>query len=241
MLAIFAFPSSILGPTKSTPLSISLCMFETTAGFLYIGSWAAGQITSGIPPPSAIDAIVVTGVSSLPTATFDIVFAVQGAIRTRSAFPFHFPASLTCSVFPVSFLTTGFPVAHSSVSGLTSFSAASDITAFTSAPCLISSLASEGTSMEATLPVTQRMIVLPSSSLPRDDLMSFNGSAESSSFTILGWRRWCVISLRKSTTQKYQGSQRDVGRSLGRIRVAAVQTGIYGKHPSRALRDAQAL
>src|SRR5712691_7634180 len=129
----------------------------------------------------------------MPSATFDIVFAVQGAMRTRSALPFHFPASLTCSVFPVSLLTTWFPVAHSSVSGLTSFSAASDITAFTSAPCLISSLASEGTSIEATLPVTQRMTTLPSSSLPRDDLMSLRGSAGSCSFTNLLLKMVCNI------------------------------------------------
>ena len=31
------------------------------------------------------------------------------------------------------------------------------------------------------------------------------------------------------------------GRSLGRIRVAAVQTGIYGNNPARALKDAEAL
>src|SRR5437773_1436331 len=139
MLAIFAFPSSILGPTKSTPLSISFCIFETTAGFLYI-----------------------------------------------------------------------------------------------------SSLASEGTSMEATLPVTQRMTVLPSSSLPRDDLMSFKGSAGSRSFTNLGcWMVCNILAIRPPRNTR--GSQRDVGVSLGRIRVAAVQTGIYGNNPGRALKDAEAL
>ncbi|TMP99509.1 MAG: carbon-nitrogen hydrolase family protein [Thaumarchaeota archaeon] len=93
--------------------------------------------------------------------------------------------------------------------------------------------------MEATLPVTQRMTVLPSSSLPRDDLMSFKGSAGSCSFTNLGC--WMVCNILARPPRNTRGSQRDVGGSLGRIRVAAVQTGIYGNNPGRALKDAEAL
>ncbi|TLX96988.1 MAG: carbon-nitrogen hydrolase family protein [Thaumarchaeota archaeon] len=94
--------------------------------------------------------------------------------------------------------------------------------------------------MEATLPVTQRMTVLPSSSLPRDDLMSFKGSAGSRSFTNLGcWMVCNILAIRPPRNTR--GSQRDVGVSLGRIRVAAVQTGIYGNNPGRALKDAEAL
>ena len=41
----------------------------------------AGASSMGTPPPSATEAHEVTGVSSIPWATFEIVFAVAGAIR----------------------------------------------------------------------------------------------------------------------------------------------------------------
>ncbi len=50
-------------------------------------SCIAGTTTTGIPRPSAVEANVVTGVSSIPAAIFPIVFAVQGATSRRSASP----------------------------------------------------------------------------------------------------------------------------------------------------------
>ncbi len=50
-------------------------------------SCIAGARTIGSPRPSAVVAKVVTGVSSIPQAIFPMEFAVQGAIRRRSASP----------------------------------------------------------------------------------------------------------------------------------------------------------
>ncbi len=78
-----------------------------------MGSCAAGQTSTGTPFPRAIEAKVVTGVSSIPRAILEMVLAVQGATSRRSACSGDSPSSLTCSAFPVSSRMTGFPVAHS--------------------------------------------------------------------------------------------------------------------------------
>ncbi len=44
----------------------------------------AGTRRIGTPEPIAVVAQVVTGVSSIPRAIFEIVFAVQGDIKRRS-------------------------------------------------------------------------------------------------------------------------------------------------------------
>ena len=50
-------------------------------------SCIAGATTTGILRPSAVVAKVVAGVSSIPAAILPMVFAVQGAMRRRSAAP----------------------------------------------------------------------------------------------------------------------------------------------------------
>ena len=52
--------------------------------------------------PSAVVAKVVTGVSSMPYAIFDIVFAVHGQMRSKSIGSFTRPQKVTCSVCPES-------------------------------------------------------------------------------------------------------------------------------------------
>ena len=61
----------------------------------------AGTITIDMPDPIAVVANVVTGLSSIPSAIFEMVFAVQGEISNKSTRPFIRPHSETCSVFPV--------------------------------------------------------------------------------------------------------------------------------------------
>ncbi len=53
-------------------------MFSITALFRYIGSCAAGQRSTGTPFPMAIEAKVVTGVSSIPRAIFEMVIGRAG-------------------------------------------------------------------------------------------------------------------------------------------------------------------
>ncbi|OQC68781.1 MAG: hypothetical protein BWX50_01144 [Euryarchaeota archaeon ADurb.Bin009] len=85
--ATFAFPSSIRGATMSIPQERSRSRFSTTPGWRYMLSCIAGATTTGIPRPSAVVAKVVAGVSSIPAAILPMVFAVQGAMRRRSAAP----------------------------------------------------------------------------------------------------------------------------------------------------------
>ena len=63
----------------------------------------------GIPRPMAVVAKVVTIVSSIPHAILEIVFAVDGAIKSKSALP-PSPQYRTCSTMPVIFVIAG--VAH---------------------------------------------------------------------------------------------------------------------------------
>jgi hypothetical protein len=70
----------------------------------------AGTITMGMPLPREVVAKVVIGVSSMPEAIFPIVFAVHGAIRSRSAVP-PSPQDVTCSTMPERRVTVGIPVA----------------------------------------------------------------------------------------------------------------------------------
>ena len=53
-------------------------MFAETAGLLYMESCIAGAMATGIPDPRATVAKDVTGVSSMPLASLDTVFAVAG-------------------------------------------------------------------------------------------------------------------------------------------------------------------
>ncbi|BAA30552.1 114aa long hypothetical protein [Pyrococcus horikoshii OT3] len=112
MLATLAFPSSILGPINSTPSFFNFSMFSLTMGCLYILSCIAGAIIIGMCG-KAVVTTVVTGVSSIPQAIFDIVFAVAGQTSIRSALFSCSPASSTCSINPVISVITGLPVANS--------------------------------------------------------------------------------------------------------------------------------
>jgi len=73
-------------------------------------SCMAGATTTGRPAPSAVLANVVTGVSSMPRAILQSVFAVQGAMSSRSAHP-PSPQNVTCSTCPESAVIASFPVA----------------------------------------------------------------------------------------------------------------------------------
>ncbi len=108
--AIFAMPSSSLGPTTEIPQLFNFFRFSATAGCLNIDSCIAGTTITGTPEPRAVVANEVTGVSSIPYAIFPIVFAVAGAIRRRSALPLS-PQNSTCSTLPPSSVIAGFPVA----------------------------------------------------------------------------------------------------------------------------------
>ncbi len=75
----------------------------------------------GILVPSAVDANVVTGVSSMPVAIFPIVFAVHGAINNKSALPVLSPHNSICSTSPVSPEITFLPIAYCSASWCMTF------------------------------------------------------------------------------------------------------------------------
>jgi len=85
--AIFAFLPSIRGPTNPTPALFSLSIASATMGLLNMAPCIAGAITIGTPEPRATEAIVVTGVSSMPQAILQMVLAVAGAMSSRSALP----------------------------------------------------------------------------------------------------------------------------------------------------------
>jgi len=70
----------------------------------------AGTTMTGIPEPMAVVAKVVTGVSSIPRATFATVFAVAGAMRRREADPSS-PQNATCSTIPERAVIAGLPQA----------------------------------------------------------------------------------------------------------------------------------
>ena len=65
-----AFPCSIRGSRNSTPFALSLLIFSCMILLEYIASCIAGQITIGIPDPSATVRTEVTTVSSIPLAEF---------------------------------------------------------------------------------------------------------------------------------------------------------------------------
>ncbi len=76
--ATLARTPSLRGPMRDTPQEDSFSRLAFTAGFVNMESCIAGAIAIGIPDPIATVAIEVTGVSSMPLAIFDIVFAVAG-------------------------------------------------------------------------------------------------------------------------------------------------------------------
>jgi len=88
-------------------------MFSSTTGCLYIAACMAGITSTGTPEPMAVVAKVVTGVSSIPRAILDIVLAVAGATRSRSARGSRSPHRATCSTAPVSSEIGRIPAANS--------------------------------------------------------------------------------------------------------------------------------
>ncbi len=82
---ILAFLSSILGPISSTPISRRASMFLFTPGCSSIDACMAGATRTGMPPPMAMVAMVVTAVSSMASAILDSVLAVHGEMSRRSA------------------------------------------------------------------------------------------------------------------------------------------------------------
>lgn len=82
---IFALPSSNLGKSTLMPICWSLVMFSLTIWCLYIDACIAGAMITGMLAPIPVVSVVVTGVSSIPDATFPMVFAVDGATSMRSA------------------------------------------------------------------------------------------------------------------------------------------------------------
>ncbi len=140
-------------------------MFFLIMGFAYIDSCMAGTIMMGIFEPRAVAAKVVTVVSSIPFAIFEIVLDVAGAITRRSAFLSCLPQYCTCSILPESPVMQGFPVAHSMRFGWIIFFALLVITGITSAPFLMRVRASSGDFTAATEPVMHRTIVFLASSL----------------------------------------------------------------------------
>ena len=77
--------SSVWGPMMLTPHDASTPRFFSTAGLPSMYPCMAGATATGIPLPRATVAIVVTGVSSMPLAILEIVLAVAGYTRKRSA------------------------------------------------------------------------------------------------------------------------------------------------------------
>ncbi len=125
-----------------------------------------------------METTVVTGVSSIPLAIFEIVLAVAGHTKIKSALPVAFglsPAKNICSTAPVKFVITGFPVAQCIIEGLISSVAALDITVITSAPNRINSLATIGAVITATEPVKHKHIVLPLKIVPLVSVISLEG------------------------------------------------------------------
>ena len=131
----------------------------------YIDICIAGTIRIGIFDPIAVVAKVVTVVSSMPCAIFEIVLAVHGQMSSRSAGFFTCPQNVTCSVAPVNSVIGFFPVANHIASGCMIFVAFGVITGITFAPCLISSRASLMVSTAAMLPVIPNMICFLESKL----------------------------------------------------------------------------
>ncbi len=116
---------------------------------------------TGMPPPSAVVANVVTGVSSTPIAILDMVLAVAGAMSIRSHLSGTSPQNETCWTLPSISVVTGLPEANSSAHGWMIVWASLDMTTWTSAPCLMSSLHSLTHSTAAMLPVTPSTILRP--------------------------------------------------------------------------------
>lgn len=106
------FPT-ISGSMNIMPRFFRRSMFSIIAGLSYMDSCIAGTIMMGISDPCAVVAKVVTVVSSIPHAILDIVFAVAGAIMSKSALFSCLPQSCTCSILPVSSVMHLLPVAHS--------------------------------------------------------------------------------------------------------------------------------
>src|SRR5207244_8328059 len=94
-----------------SPSSRKRRTFAATAGLSIMDSWAEGARRIGMPEPSAFVAYVVTVVSSIPCAILPIVFAVQGAIKRRSAFASR-PHISRYSMEPVMAVTTACAVAY---------------------------------------------------------------------------------------------------------------------------------
>jgi len=159
-LAIFAFPSSIRGSTKSTPHSSTRSMASSTPGWSYIGSCIAGAITTGTPAPSAVVAHVVTGcrrrrrLSCRPCSRSRVRRATRRPTRRRRTVR-------RASTRPVSSVTTSFPVAYSSDHGWTMLRALPVITARTVAPRRRSSWASSTVLTAAIDPVTPSATFAP--------------------------------------------------------------------------------
>ncbi len=160
--ALFSFMS---GSMKVMPCFSRVSMFFLIMGFVYIDSCMAGTIMMGIFEPRAVAAKVVTVVSSIPCAIFEIVLDVAGAIRRRSAFLSCLPQYCTCSILPVSRVMQGFPVAHSIRLGWIIFFALVVITGIISAPFRMRVRASSGDFTAATEPVMHRIIVFSDSSV----------------------------------------------------------------------------
>ena len=160
--ALFSFMS---GSMKVMPCFFRVSMFFLIIGFVYIDSCMAGTIMMGIFEPNAVAAKVVTVVSSMPFAIFEIVLDVAGAITRRSAFLLCLPQCWTCSICPVSFVMHGVPVAHSIRFGWIIFFALFVITGIIVAPFRMRVRARSGDFTAATEPVMQRTIVFFDSSV----------------------------------------------------------------------------
>ena len=169
--ALFSFMS---GSMKVMPCFFRVSMFFLIIGFVYIDSCMAGTIMMGIFEPNAVAAKVVTVVSSMPQAIFEIVLDVAGAIRSRSAFLSCLPQCWTCSILPVSLVIHVFPVAHSMRFGWIIFFALLVITGITSAPFRMSVRARSGDFTAATEPVMQRTIVFSDSSVLSVPIIDFD-------------------------------------------------------------------
>ena len=170
----WALFSLMSGSMNVMPCFFRDSMFFLIMGFVYIDSCMAGTIMMGIFEPSAVAAKVVTVVSSMPQAIFEIVLDVAGAIRSRSAFLSCLPQYWTCSICPVSLVMHWFPVAHSMRLGCIIFFALPVITGIIFAPFRMRVRARSGDFTAATEPVMQRTIVFSDSSVLSVAIIDFD-------------------------------------------------------------------
>ncbi len=162
------------GSMNVMPCFFRASMFFLIMGFVYIDSCMAGTMIIGIFEPKAVAAKVVTVVSSMPFAIFEIVLDVAGAITSRSAFLSCLPQCWTCSILPVSPVMHGFPVAHSMRLGWIIFFALPVITGIIFAPFRMRVRARSGDFTAATEPVMHSTIVFSDSSVLSVAIIDFD-------------------------------------------------------------------